>query len=327
MSEFCTKDLIREAKAAVADASYDPKKLALIHTGVAAAASLILALLTYFLDAGIGNTGGLSGMENRALLETVQSVLQMAVMILSPFWALGFVASALRLARRQRVDGRTLLTGLHRWGPALRLLLLQGLIYFAVAMAAVQIGSVIYSMTPASAQLESLLEQLLAGGTADADALAALMENLDSDVMMQILLGMLPFLLVPIALLLIPVAYRMRLAQYILMDEPGCGALYAIMMSFRMTKGNCLKLLKLDIRYWWYYGLEVLVSVLAFGDLLLQQMDLPLNVSESTLSVVFYVLTLGAQLALYAWKKPQLFTTYALFYDGLRPMEEPEIQM
>ncbi len=327
MSEFCTKDLISEAKKAVADASYSPKKLALIHTGIAAGVSLVLTLLTYFLDAGIGNTGGLSGIGNRALLETAQSVLQLAATVLSPFWALGFVAVALNLGYRRDVDGNTLLSGMHRWGPALRMFLLQGLIYFVVMMVAIQIGSFVYTMTPASAQLQALLEELLEAGAADADAMTVLLESLDEATMTKIVLSMLPFLLIPMALLLIPIAYRMRLAQYILMDEPRCGALFAITLSFRLTKGNCLKLLKLDLHYWWYYGLELLVTLVAFGDLLLPLLGVSLNMSAEIAAIVFYVLTLFGQLALYAWKKPQVFTSYALFYGSLLPKEQPEMEM
>lgn len=326
MSEFRTKDVITEAKQVLSDASYSPKKLALLHTGVAAAAGLVLTLLTYFLDAGIGNTGGLSGMGNRALLETVQYVLELAVTVLSPFWALGFVAAALHWSRRETATGGTLVKGLRRWGPALRMYLLQGLIYFVLAMVAVQIGSLLYTMTPASNTLRALVEELSEAELTDTDALMTLLESLDGDVLLNVMLTMLPFLLIPVVVLIVPVAYRMRLAPYILMDEPRCGALFAITLSFRMTKGNCLKLLRLDLRYWWYYLLEVLVTTLAFGDVLLPLLGVSLNMNAETVAMMCYLLTLVAQLALYAWKKPQVFTSYAVFYDSLQPQVQTETQ-
>lgn len=325
MSDFRPKNLISEAKDALSCASYNPKKLALLHTGIAAGVSLVVALLTYFLDIGIGNSGGLSGMSNRAMLETTQSVLQLLISVLSPFWVLGFIAAALSWAHRQQTTPRTLMSGLRRWGPALRMLILQGLIYFVVIFVAMQIGSVIYTMTPAAQELDALVGDLVAGGNADPDALTSLLENLDEATLMNILLGMLPFLLIPMVLLLIPVIYRLRLAQYVLMDQPQFGALYAILQSFRLTKGNCLNLFKLDIRYWWFYALEILVTVLAYGDILLPLLGVTLNMSTVTASIVFYVLTLGAQLALYTWKKPQIYTTYALFYDSLLPQEEVQM--
>lgn len=324
MSDFRPKELISEAKNALSDASYDPKKLALIHTGVAAAGSLILTVLTYFLDTGIGNTGGLGGLGNRALLQTVQTVLQLLVNVLTPFWALGFVAAALHLSRRQEAAPNSLLTGLRRWGPAIRMLLLEGIIYFAVIMVAVQLGSILYTFTPASAKLQALMEDMIAAGNADL-SISDLLMGLDDAALMDIMISMLPFILIPTAVLLIPVAYRLRLAEYFLMDEPRCGAFFAIIASFRLTKGNCLNLFKLDIRYWWYYALEVVVVALSMGNVLLPLLGVPLNMSTVTASVLFYVLALGGQLALYAWKKPQLFATYALFYDHLLPREQAQM--
>lgn len=322
MSDFNSKALVLEAKQAVADSTYSPKKLTLIHAGIAAGASLVIALLTYFLDAGIGNTGGLSGIGNRAILQTVQSVLQLLINVLSPFWAMGFIAAAVSLARRQQATVHTLAKGIRRWGPALRLLLLQSVLYFLVVMVAVQLGSTLYALTPASDQLSTLLDDLQ--GT-DTGAVTDFLENLDEATLMHLMLGMLPFLLLPMIALLIPLVYRMRFAEYVLMDDPRCGAFFALMVSFRMTKGNCLKILKLDIRYWWFYALEVLVSLLAYGDILLPLLGVPLNMSTITASMVFYVLALGGQLLLYTWKKPQVFTTYALLYDSLLPKEQVQM--
>lgn len=322
MSDFCSKDLILEAKAAVSASSYDPKKLAAIHAGIAAGASLLITLLTYFLDSGIGNTGGLSGIGSRAALQTAQSVLQLLVSVLSPFWAMGFIAAALNLSRRRHADPHTLTKGLRRWGPALRLLLLQGLIYFAVIMVAVQLGSTVYTLTPASNQLRALMSDLQA---ADSQTVAQILETLDDAAMIDIFLSMLPFILIPMAVLVVPVFYRMRFAQYLLMDDPRCGALFAILVSFRLTKGNCLNLFKLDLRYWWFYALEVLVAMLAYGDVLMQVFGVQLNMSALTATIVFYALALGGQVLLYSWKKPQLFTTYALFYDGLLPKEQVQM--
>ena len=110
-----TKELIRQARQAVAESSCNPKKLAAIHTGIAAAAGLAVALLSYLLGTGIGGTGGLSGIGPRAILETAQSALNLAISILTPFWALGFVAASLRMARREDTGPRTLLTGFRIW--------------------------------------------------------------------------------------------------------------------------------------------------------------------------------------------------------------------
>lgn len=322
MSDFSPKGLVQEAKQAVSATTYSPRKLALLHTGITVAASLAVALLTYFLDAGIGNTGGLSGLGNRAALQTAQSILQLLVSVLSPFWAMGFVAAAIHLARRQEASPHTLTKGLRRWGPSLRMLILQCLIYFVVVMVAVQLGTTLYTLTPASNQLRALIEQI---ETADTDSLTILLESLDEATLLRLFLSMLPFILIPLGALLIPVAYRLRLAEYVLMDDPRCGALFAITASFRLTKGNCWKLFRLDLRYWWFYALEILVALLAYGDVLLPVLGVTLDLGAITASMIFYALALGGQLLLYTWKKPQVMTTYALFYDGLLPRQQVEM--
>ena len=318
-----TKSLVREANQAVSAASYCPKKLTALHTGISAAASLLVALLTYLLSTGIGDTAGLGGIGTRAALETAQSLLKLALSILAPFWALGFVAAALHLARRQEAAPRTLLNGFRRWGPALRLLLLEGVIYFAITFAAIQLGSFLYMMTPFSTPLNQLLEQLAAAGTADTAALTQMLLELDPKELMGIFWTMIPFLVLPALALIIPVSYRLRLAQYILMDEPPVGALFAIVLSFRLMKNNCVKLFRLDLRFWWFYALEVLVQILCYGDLLLPLVGVKLGMDALLASFLFYALALIGQAGLYVWQKPQVFTSYALFYDGMLPKEQP----
>lgn len=324
MTDFRPKELISEANAAVADASYSPKRLALIHTGIVAAAGLIVTLLSYVLDVGIGNTGGLSGLGNRAVLETTQTILELLVYILSPFWALGFTAAAVNLARRHRADAGTLTKGLRRWGPALRMLLLQYLLYFAIVMVAVQVGSILYTMSPAANQLLDLLGyDTLASG--DAQAIIDAIAQLPDRELMVLALTALPFFLIPPAVLVIFVFYRLRLAAYILMDDPRCGALYALALSFRLTRKQCRKLFRLDLHFWWFYVLEILTMVLAYGDVILAATGIELGLSATTAATVFYVLALVVQMGLYAWKKPQVFTSYALFYDRLKPQEQPQV--
>ena len=112
-----TKALIRQARQAVAASSCNSKKLTAIHAGVAAAAGLIVALLSYLLDSGMGGTGGLSGIGTRALLETVQSVLSLAVNILNPFWGLGFVAVTLAFALPKASSASRRVTSSRRTQP------------------------------------------------------------------------------------------------------------------------------------------------------------------------------------------------------------------
>ena len=324
MSAKHPKDLILEANEAVASASCNPKKLALIHTGIAAGANFVVALLTYLLGSGIGNPEGLTGMNLQVALETAQAILQVAVAMAGPFWAMGFVAAILPMARRQHTDCRNLLQGFRHWGAVLRTLLLQGVMYFAVILACGQIGSLLYTLTPFSAQLTELITQMSISGDMDTAALTAMLMELDQATLMRIFWSMLPFLALPVLIAVVILSYRLRLSQYILMDKPQMGALFATFGSIRLTKKNCLRLLKLDLRFWWFYALETLIAVVCYGDLILPMLGVDLGMNEMLASFLFYALGLALQIGLYAWQKPQIIASYGLFYDDLLPKENED---
>lgn len=319
-----TTSLLAEARQAVADASYCPKKLTAIHASISAAAALVVALLSYLLGTGIGDTGGLSGIGTRAALETAQSILDMAVSVLSPFWALGFVAAAMNMARRREFTPRSLLTGLRRWAPMLRLMLLEGVLVFGIMLVTMQIGSYLFLLSPLSAPFTAFFEEFAALSASDPAAAAELLLNLDPQMMQTIFWHGMPFLVIPTAAVLIPLAYRLRLAQYILLDQPQAGAMFAMLLSFRLMKKQGWKLFALDLRLWWFYGLEMLVVALCYGDLLLELTGVTLGGNGVLLSFLFYALALACQVGLYVWKKPQVMTAYALFYDRLLPREETQ---
>lgn len=324
MSNFRPKLLFAAGKDAVAGASYSPKKLMLLHAGISAGVGFLIALLTYFLDLGMAQAGGLSGMTHLAVLETVQMLLSSLLSILSPFWALGFVAAAIRLARRETAMPHSLLTGLRRWAPALRMLLTQGLIYIGVMTVFAEIGSFIYMLTPLFQPFNDLMQQLSISGTADIEALQNLLLEMDFDALLNMALTMGCFLFLPGLIVIVLLSYRMRLAPYLLMDEPRCGAVYAILMSFRLTKKHSWELFRLDLHFWWFYLLDGVIAVLCYGELILPLMGVNLGIDPVLASFLFYALALALQVGLYVWQKPQIFATYALFYDALLPRQEEE---
>lgn len=316
MSEISTKQLLRDADDALRHARCDPRRLTSLHIGITAAACLAVALLNYFLDLRIADIDGLGGLGALSMLQTVQSVAQSALTILSPFWAFGYTAVAIGFARRQAMVSRDLTKGFLRWGPVLRFYILQYALYFALAFAAMQLGSMIYCMSPASAPLLELIES---ADTLDTAELISVLQALDTDAMSALLLTMLPFLLIPVVIVLVPAAYLLRFAEYVLMDEPRCGAFHAAAQSFRLCKRNWRHLLKLDIRFLWFYLAQALVLALSYGNTLLALCGVSLQLDETILSLLFYSVALIAQYGLYVWKKPRVATCYALLYDRILP--------
>lgn len=311
-------------KAAAADAlsaAPDHKKLVLLWAGVGTALPLIASVLNFILAFQIADTGGLSGIGLRSVLSTIQSLLSISTSVLMPFWTLGYIAATLRFARRESAGFPCLLDGFRRFGPALRLMLLELLIYAAVCFLCVQIGSTVLSFTPLAEPVYRVLEdsqQMLFSGVVDESVLLAMTEAM---IPILVICGIL------CVVVLIPVMYRLRLARLIIMDAPRCGALFAIRESLRLTRRNCVHLFRLDLSFWWYYLAQILLSVLCYGDVILPMLGVTLPFSDNAAYFIFYIAALLAQLVLLYYFSAKVQTTYALFYGALRtpPKEQNSV--
>lgn len=324
MSVFKPRELKSSAANSLRHSSCHPKFLILVHTGAALAISLLLMIINHLLEKQIGTTGGLSGMDLRSILSTAQSVLQVAQGILLPFWSAGLLFAAMNIYRRRDTSLQSLLEGFYRLGPILRLQLLQGVIYFFVTMGSIYLSSFLFTLTPWAAPLMQTMESVMADSAlmSDPEALAAVLSGALEEVMvpMMILMGLV-FLLA-----CIPVFYRFRLAQYIVMDDGKTGALAAMAASRILMKGNLLRFLRLDLSFWWFYLLDTLVTAVCYADLLLPMLGIQLPWSSTVSFFLSFVLYLICQLALYGWKKMDVEVTYAAAYDTLRTTHQAQTQ-
>ena len=311
-------------KAAASDAlrnTPNQKRLVLIWAGVGTVLPLIISVLNYLLEYCIADTGGLSGIGLRSVLSTAQSVISVASTVLIPFWTFGYIAVTLGFARRSAVTDASLLEGFRRFRPVFRLLLLEIIIYGAICFLCMQLVSAVLSFTPLAESAYSILEsnqEMLLTGVADESVLLELTE------------AMIPIFLIGgicCVMVLIPVSYRLRLAALCMMDIPGCRARQAIRMSMRLMRRNGLSLFCLDLSFWWFYLIKLLVSVLCYGDVFLPMLGISLPFSYEVSFFGFYIASLLVQFALLYMANNQVQTTYALFYDALRspPKEQTSI--
>ena len=300
---------LRQQAADRLQAASNQKKLVLIFACVSAGLSLAAGVVSMILDGQIAGTGGLGGLQLRSVLTTVQAMLTFLLLTFIPFWNLGYTSVALKLGRGEAASEQDLLGGFRRFGPGLRLLLLRMLVYFALAFAAVQVASIVLSLTPWA---NTFYLQMTA-----MDLTAAQIDDATLDAMTQ---AMLPVLIVAGVLYLValvPVTYRLRLAEYRLMDEPKCGALLALLQSNHLMKGNCVKLFKVDLQFWWYYLASILIPMLCYGDVLLPAIGINLPFDPMVSFFLFYVASQVAQVLLY-WRCRNLVEcTYACAYDEL----------
>ena len=295
------------------------RRLISIHTAVPALLSLALTALSFFLSLQIDDTGGLGGLGVRSMLEALQNMLQILSLVFSVFWGMGFVSTVLRWSQGDQVEDRDLLAGFRHWGPVLRSALLKILIYLGAVILANQLSSIIFSMTPLSAGMLELAEKMNANpGFMPSDT-----ELVDAA------LSYLPFLALALAVVVIPVYYRLRMMDFALLDEPEKGAFFALRMSVFMTRRNCLKLFKLDLSFWWFYLLELGAAVIYYADLVLTLAGVQTGISSEVLLFVSCTVGLLLQCALYIWRQNQVSTTYAMVYQQLKPVlpqpQDPKI--
>lgn len=306
------KEFIYKAKENLAGKNV--RRLAMIHAGVTVAAGLLITLLQYVLAEGMGNTSGLSGLGTRSILETGQTLLQWANMVLLPFWNLGFLYVALQWARGNDPVEKDLLTGFYRIGPCLGLMLNRVIMAICITILAVNLGSTIYMMMPSSAWIRELTM-----GFTSTDAVYEYLYSLDMAQIMEMFLKMIPMVVISAALeliLLVPLLYRFRLAEFAILHYPGVRGLAAMVISASLLRSRRWQLFKLDLRLWWYYGLKALCVMLLYAELLLDAAGIALPAGE-LMFLIPYLLYLAGLFLVEMLFRPLVDTTYAAFYEKL----------
>lgn len=304
------KRIKNEAALRIATTPGNHKKLILLYSAVAVGAGLLNQVVDFITGRLMENTGGLSGLGVRAILETVNTLFPLAINLLLPLWMLGLMSATLRLCRQERVDTNNLKDGFSRWAVMLRLSILEGLLMFGVAYLTMQIATILFSVTALS---RSAME-FLAPFVNDISLLETAME--DPIFMADLLKKMLPMLIVWGVLLLavmIPLLYSLRLSYYRIVDEDRPGALRAMGESRKMMKGNKWNLFKLDLSYWWYYLLQIVLALLLEIPVLLAVSSIPLDV---LMLLAAALQALGSLWLQYKFLL-KMEVSYALFYDTL----------
>jgi len=300
------------ANESIKKASSDPGKLVAFHTAIVLALSLVVLAIDFVLERQIGNTGGLSGVGVRSVLETVQTVLQQVQSIALPFWQIGWLYATVKIARGETAEKADLLEGFRRFPAFLRLKILKGLIFAGLGIAAAYAGAFLVMMTPLADPMVGLMNADLTNMTQE--QLMAQMEPM-----------ILPMAVICCALalvLMVPFFYRFRMAEYFLLDNPGCGARVSMRASREMMRGNIWKLMRLDLSFWWFWLLTIIVSALGIADLLLPLLGITMPWTAEIGYFGAYLLAAAAQVALYYYFKAHLDVTYAHAYMSLLPANE-----
>lgn len=305
--------LMDHADRSLAGAAYDPKKLVLVFAGASAAVMFLVTAANFLLETQIAGTGGLSGLAMRSALETAIQVLQTGTNLLIPFWTFGYLFCVLRMTRGESFDLKGLLEGFRNFGPVLRLNLIRGAYFLLIGLVCLYPSIMIFLATPLSQPFQAILAPYTAQGaegiTVDDATLNAATE------------AMAPMFVIYAVIFLIfaaPKYYSYRMADYCLLDNPKAGAMVALRRSTLMLHKNRLALLKLDLRFWWFYLLDGLTVVLCYGDTLLALAGIALPMDQQVAYFLFYLLYLAGQVSLYVWARNKVECTYAAAYECLK---------
>lgn len=297
----------------------EPKKAILAYSGIICAIGLLVSILNMLVDHQFTGTGGLANLGLRSVLSTVQSVLPLAHTCVLLCLELGYISAAMRFARGQYADHTDLKTGFRLFGPALRLTLLQALIFAGIMLAAYYVGLQVCLLTPLGRPLLDALTPYLESGTVPD------VQTMDPKLAESLLWSMIPMLSVILglfALTAIPIHYRYRMANYYLVDHPREGAMAALRNSRRMMRGNCFRLFQADLLFWYYYLPTFLAMVICYGDTLLPLVGIELPMSDTLAYFLFYALYLVIQFFLYLGFRNRVEVTYVTAYDAIRPLED-----
>lgn len=253
--------LVIEANRRLEHTECDHRRLVMIYAGVMALVLALASGASWWLQTQISSTGGLQGIGMRSILETAATVLQLVSTIALPFWTMGYVLCILGIVRGKRMETGDLLGGFQRFFPLLRLNLYRVFKYFLMGTVLLYPSIMLFLSTPLAQPVYDILEPLVLNAT-DTTQVMVMMDEATAVALTE---AMIPWMVLYGGLFLLlaaPLYYRLRLADYILLDNPKLGALQAVRLSTMMTLRKRMQLFLLDLRFWWFYlGLGLSIAV------------------------------------------------------------------
>lgn len=297
--------LKNKARLSLATAPNDPRRLTLLFVGVTAAASLLAILLELLTTYLMADAGGLDGLSKRATLSTISTFVTFAVTVSMPFWSYGYTYATMRLARQEDTPASTLLQGFGRIGAILGGLFFQGILFALAITLCLNIASTVWMMSPAGMSILENAEDILS--TTDTAQIEAYAQMMMPAYILTAVLAIVPCLFL---------FYRLRLMPYAIMD--GQKAFRSLRESFKLMNRRVLAFVKLDLHFWWYYLLQALCAGLAWLDVGLAAIGMPLPGNEQVWALVCYIGCCAGQLLLAWYFQTEVAVIYATAYDELK---------
>ena len=296
------------------------KQIILTYTLISLGLSTVVTVCTYFLGNQISQTGGLRNMGLRSILSTLDTLLPILQSLALLCLELGFLNAMIRISRGLYTSVQSLRAGFSRFWAAIRCSLLISLRYVIAGMASFYLALMIFGLTPLSNRAMEILVPI-----AEQMTVMTAEPVIDEATVLALGDAMIPFFVlfaIVAAVMVVPMYYRYRLVNYIIMDKPDCGALRAINESRLLMRGNCFALFRLDLSLWWYYLLAAAATAICYGDAIFAMLGIPLPWSQDVSYWLSYALFVAAQFLICYFFGNQVGVTYALAYEALKPKEE-----
>lgn len=325
MAILNTRELKARGAAAAGQFRRETVRLVVVYCGVIALLSLGSNGLNLYLDSQIGQTGGLSGLGMRSILQTIQQALSYVNMFFGPFWSAGFLLAMLGMVRggEPRLDHLT--GGFRRFGRILGGLAFELLLVIALSMAAINLASIVFALTPSGQEFAAMLEPLMADPNFLTPEGIINPELMPLEELFGAVKPMLAITLVILAPVFLWLAYGFRMVTYLLVERPISGV-RAHFESLRLMRGHKWQLLKLDLRFWWYHLLGAVIAAVGYLDVILGMLGIQVGVDP----MVMFFGTLGAYyvltMALCLWKKCEVDAAYVLAFEQIAYPEPVEIE-
>ena len=309
---------IHESATRALDRAPQARQIILVYAAVVCGLSLLSTVISVMLSDRISGTGGLGNIGLRSVLSTGQSVLPLINFIVTSCLTIGYHTAILSFTRGYDASPRTLTDSFRHFGPILRTVLFQVVIYGGTMIASIYISASIFMSTPYSETFVQVMTPYLESMTVLSDGLV-----LDDALLATVMDTMVPMMWILAAVflvLMLPLYYRMRMVNFALADDPARGAFHAVFKSRFLMRRNRFALFRLDLTLWWFYVAQLVISLVCYGDVLLPMVGITLPWSETFSYYLFYGLYLLMQLALYYFGMNRVYAVYAVAYDAL--MEE-----
>ena len=302
--------------------SASQQKIVMIYAALTLGLMLLVTVTNYVLGLQMDNFGGLSKLGKRTMLSSVQSMLPEVQSLVIMCLDLGYLAAMLRIARGMYTSPQTLRLGFDRFWLLLRCGIFKGLIMTGVTFVSMYLGIMIFVLTPFSKAAVEIIAPIIS------QVSLLNTEIVIDDVTYGLLMeAMLPAFGICGVLLLIlggPMYYNFRMVNYIIIEKPAIGAMMALQESKKMMQGHRLRLLKLDLSFWWYYLATGVAMVICYGDILLPMLGLELPVPEVVSFFGFYVLYLAVSFGVHFFLRNRVEVCYGLVYDAVKPEEKQD---